>query len=193
MLTSNEKKVLRLLLSSYDTDYSINSIAKECKLAPNGAYKILTKFEKEGILSFKKIANLKSYKLNFQNNKIFSILELALIPELEKKIQLRLEDLKNLKNITKSCVFFGSYLNKKEPDDLDIFFIVEKQNYKKYSDELEKAKEIIPIKIHDVVQTVDDLKQNIQKKDEVIINILRKGVIVWGHDVIIQMIKDVYR
>jgi len=38
---------------------SINQIARKCKIAPNGTLKILKKFEREGILKFKKIANIK--------------------------------------------------------------------------------------------------------------------------------------
>ena len=45
MLTKNEKRVLRLLLTAFDKQYSINNVAKECGLVPNGAYKILKKFE----------------------------------------------------------------------------------------------------------------------------------------------------
>ena len=69
MLTKNEKKVLRLLLTAFDRQYSINNIAKECGLVPNGAYKILKKFEEEGILKAKHIANIKSYSINFDDEK----------------------------------------------------------------------------------------------------------------------------
>ena len=47
------------------------------------------------------------------NIKTFSILKLALISDLEKKIQLRLEDLQKLKVFTKVCIIFGSYIHKK--------------------------------------------------------------------------------
>ena len=60
MLTRNEKKVLRLLLTAFDMEYSINNIAKECGLAPNGAYKILKKFEGEGILKANLIVQFKA-------------------------------------------------------------------------------------------------------------------------------------
>ena len=67
MLSANEKKVLRLLMSSLNASYSINQIAKECKLSPNGAFKILKKFEKEGVLRAVNIANIRAYKINFDN------------------------------------------------------------------------------------------------------------------------------
>lgn len=54
MITANERKVLKFILVHFDTEHSINQIAKECVLSPNGAYKILKKFEKEEILGKKK-------------------------------------------------------------------------------------------------------------------------------------------
>ena len=166
MLTDKERKVLRLLLSAFDTDYSINQIAKECKLAPNGALKILRKFEIEGILEVKNIANIKSYRINFQSEKTPLIFELALMHELEGRMKHRMEDLNELRKLTKSCILFGSYTNlKKEPHDMDVLFIIDKQNYREYKKRLATIKEIIPAKVHDVVQTEEDLKENIKKNN----------------------------
>src|SRR3989338_8316633 len=119
MITENAKKVLRFILTAFDVDYSINNIAEECNLTPNGAYKILKKFEKEGVLQYKKIANIKSYKINFNDEKTINLLGLILTPTIEKeRIKYRTEDLKSLREITKVCILFGSYITaKKEPDD----------------------------------------------------------------------------
>jgi len=194
MLTINEKKVLKLLFTAFDEDYSINNIAKKCSLSPNGAAKILNKFEKQGILKPKKIANIKSYKINFENEKTPIILELTLIPKLEKRLKYRLDDLKELKEITKICIIFGSYINiSKKPNDLDILFVLDKNNFKKYKKKLPNLREIIPVKIHDVLQTEEDLKQNIIQKDKIILDILKTGIILWGQKTIVEIIKDVYK
>ena len=50
MLTINEKKVLKELFYFFGEDYSINEISRKCDIAPNGALKILRKFEKIGII-----------------------------------------------------------------------------------------------------------------------------------------------
>lgn len=194
MLTNNEKKVLRLLLTAFDRQYSINNIAKECSLAPNGAFKILKKFEKEGILKSNKIANIKSYSINFDNEKTGNILELALMPILEGRLKYRQEDFKDLKEITKVCILFGSYIDlKKEPHDLDVLFVIDKDNFKNYKKGLEVIKDIVPANIHDVLQTEEDLKNNVKNKDKVILQILREGVILWGINIMIKVIKNVYK
>lgn len=194
MLTDNEIKILRLLMTSFDRDYSINNIAKECNLSPNGALKILKKFEREDIFKTKKIANIISYKLNFENEKTANIVELALMPELKEKAKHRLEDFKELKEITKSCILFGSYISeKKESHDLDVLFILEKKNFKKYKKKLIEIKHVVPAEIHDVLQTEEDLKNNLLKKDNVILEILNKGIILWGQKTIVNVIKNVYQ
>lgn len=192
MITKNEKKVLRLILTAFGSDYSINNVAKECGLTPNGAYKILKKFENEGILRYKKIANIKSYKINFDNEKTTKILELILIPDIEGRIEYRTKDLESLRKITKACILFGSYITaKKEPNDLDILFVFERANYKEYKKRLAGIKEITPVKIHDIIQTEEDLATNIREKNKAVLNALKNGIVLWGQEMMIRVIKNV--
>lgn len=192
MITKNEKKVLRFILMAFGTDYSINNIARVCGLTPNGTYKILKKFEKEGILQYKKIANIKSYKINFDNEKTTSVLGLVLIAAIEEdRIRYRAEDLKPLREITKICILFGSYATaKKEPSDLDALFVFDRANYKEYKKRLADIKDITPVKIHDVIQTEEDLITNIKKKSKAVLNALKNGIILWGQETIIRVIKN---
>ncbi|MDP1695060.1 MAG: hypothetical protein Q8L34_05980 [Candidatus Woesearchaeota archaeon] len=193
MLTVNEKQVLRFLAASIGKDYSINDIARECKLTPNGAYKLLSKWEKEDVLNAKTIANIRSYKLNFENEKTRNILNLAFMATtLQGRIKLRTEDLKPLKSMTQICIIFGSYTTaKKNPADLDIVFVLEKKNFEKYKQMLSKVQEITPIKIQDIIQTTKDLEQNIKKKDPVIAEVIKKGIVLWGFDVLVKVIANV--
>ena len=194
ILTENEKKVLRLLLAFYDTEFSINQIAKECGLSPNGALKILKKLEREQVLIPKKIANIKSYRINFMSEKADFILELALMPELDTKLMYRLKDFEELKQIAGACILFGSYLRQKnQPNDLDVLFVLDRKNYKGYKKQLENIKQIVPAKIHDIIQTEEDFKKNIKNKDKIINEILNKGVVLWGYKLIWGAVKDVYQ
>ncbi len=192
ILTMNERHVLRFLAASTGKDYSMNEIAKLCKLTPNGAHKLLTKLEKEGVLKAKPIANLKAYKLDFESEKTARVLELAFMPDsLEGRVKLRADDLKQLKVVTKSCVLFGSYITtKKEPGDLDVLFVLERKNFEAYKQALSKVQDITPIKIQDVVQTTDDLQQNLKKGDPIVVEALRNGIVLWGFDVLVQVVKN---
>jgi len=194
MLTHNEKKVLRVLLTLFKENLSINQIAKKCSITPNGTLKILRKFEKEGILKSKKIANIISYSINFENEKTKNILELSLNEELTGRVKFRYEDLKILKEITDACILFGSYIDqKKEPNDMDVLFILNKLQFKKYKEESLQIYKTIPIKVQDILQTEEDFKKNIANKDKVILEILKTGKIFWGSKKIISIIENEYQ
>src|SRR3989338_8044047 len=185
MITPNEKKVLRYLLAYHNVN-SINQIARSCQLSPNGAHKIFRKFEKEGMVTGSKIANLISYKINFKSREAKKILEFILLPTKDKKIQFRYHDLAPLEKVTSLCILFGSYITTKEkPNDLDVLFVVEKKKYAAYHQLLEKVKLIVPLKIHDVVQTSLDLQKNIRVKEPFIVDILHKGIVLWGQESLI--------
>ena len=166
ILIVNEKKLLRLLAVS-TKEHSINEIAQKCELTPNGAYKILKKLEQEEIIKPKKIANILSYKLDFNNAKTAIVLELAFIPDkLESRVKNRANDLQPLKELTTACIVFGSHItSKKEPNDLDLLFVLENDKFDNYKKILSKVKDITPIKIHDIIQNSKDLEQNIKKED----------------------------
>lgn len=192
MTTANEQKVIRFLASNVK-DLSINEIARKCKLTPNGAYKILKKFELEEIISPKRIANILSYKLDFNKLKTSRIVELAFIPSrLEGRIKQRDDDLQMLKEKTKICILFGSYISsKKEHGDLDILFVLDKKQFNDFKKNLAKIQDIVPIKIHDIIQTKEDLKQNIKKEDMIVLKSIREGIVLWGFEELVKIIKNV--
>lgn len=194
MLTKNEKNVLKMLFYAHGRIYSINRIAKECNIAPNGALKILRKFEKEGVLRFENIGNMKSYMLDFNNEKTKNILKLALIPEINGRIKFRAEDLNQLRKFAFICIIFGSYIDmKKEPNDIDLFFILKDKKFNEYRRESSLIYKTMPVKVHDVIQTEKDIIDNLRKKDKVVMEILETGIILWGYDKIISIIENGFK
>ncbi len=198
ILTLNEKRVLRFLATSPNRDYSINGIAKACGITPNGAHRLLNKFHMLGILEPEHIANIKSYKLDFseeKKEKTMRILELAFtIDILEGRIKPRKLDLASLKDRTEACILFGSYITtKQKPNDLDILFVLKQKDFVEFKRGLAKAQDIIPLKIHEVIQTEDDLRQNLKKGDPLVIEALRNGIVLWGEDILVKVVKDAVR
>ncbi len=194
MFTAKEGKILRFLMTCF-SDHSINHVAKECDITARGTYKILKKLEKEQIVSYKEISNIKSYSINFDNPLILSYLEIVLKDERtnQPKIKIRLQDLSKMKDICKACLLFGSYITgKKEPNDIDILFVFEKKDYKKFDKELESIRLISPYKVHDMIQAPIDILDNLKKQDKAILDIIRNGVVLWGHDFIARSVKDAH-
>lgn len=192
MLTRNETRIIRLLATTKEI-LSINAIAKNVRTAPNGAYKTLNKLEKESIIKSKIVGNMKTYKLNFEDEKTKRVLELSFIPKKkEERIKQREADLIELKKITKVCILFGSYITKKKlPHDLDVLVVLEKEDFNDYKKTLEKVQERTPLKIHDVVQTKDDVINNIVRGDAIISIAIQIGVVLWGYDTLVEVIKNV--
>lgn len=198
MFTLKEARLLRFLMVSFDPT-SINEIAKECKLSPNGAYKILKKLEKLNIVKAKHIGKIKAYAIDFDNELALENIKLALgdIRTKQPKVKVRIEDFKDFKKFCKAGFLFGSYLTKKDPRDLDVLFVFEKDKYglfKKSLDNLRKnyAKFLIPYPIHDIIQTPSDITDNLRSRDKVVAEIIKEGVIMWGYDAIARSIKNAH-
>lgn len=191
VFTENERKVLKFIGAS-GGNVSINDLSNQINISTGSAYKVLTKFEKEGVITAFPISNIVTYPFNFTNEKTKPVIELVYAPEqLENKIKMRAYDLKPLKDTTQLCLLFGSYITSKQnPSDLDILFVIEKEKFVDYKKALTKVQLITPIKIQDVVQTKEDLIQNIRKQDPIIVEALKKGIALWGFELLAEVIQD---
>ncbi len=192
MLTANEKKVLRYLLVNFDRDKSINEVAKDCLLSPNGAYKLLRKLEREGVLSQKSIANIKAFKVVCSSLKARRILELAFLDPVKGRVEQRSQDLLPLQNVAQICIAFGSYLTeKKDPKDLDLLLVIDKSDFAAYKKILKEVQVVVPVKIHDILQTKQDFLNNLRQDNKVIKLALQQGIVLWGHEQLMEVLIDV--
>lgn len=191
MITKNQSKILKFLATgSYSKNY-INNIARECSIGVSSSQWILKKFEEQNIVKHENIGNLKSYYISF-NDKSKNFLSLAYSDKLNNKLENRKRELEPLMNISKIAIVFGSYTHKENPNDIDILFVLEKSSdYKKFSEKLEEVKPIVPIKIHSILQTRKDLIENAGKKDKIVIEALRNGILLWGGKYLVEALEDV--
>ena len=108
----------------------------------------------------------------------------------------KLKDMKNVLEVDTGDKSGGNYYFSKQrgffPQMLEEVIKKRKQYKEEYKKKLSAVKGIVPAEIHDVVQTEEDMKKNIIKKDEVILNILRKGIVLWGQKTITKVIQGVY-
>jgi len=190
-LTQNEARVIDFLVRNFNERNSINEIGKRLKLSPMGAYKILKKLEKIKAAVPEKIGQAIYYKPNFNDEVGIKLSEFVLVQNnLNPYAQMQADDLRPLRELTQSCILFGSVLAKGiDAKDIDIMIVLEKKNYPKIRDVLENIKKLKPKKIHEMVQTKEDLLKNIKKSDEVILDIIKKGKILWGAEIIVEAIK----
>lgn len=191
-LTENEARVIDFLIRNFKERNSINGVGRKLKISPRGIYKLLKKLEKINAIKPEKIGNAIYYKVNLDDEIGIKLAEFVLVQnELNSYAKVQAEDLKPLKDITLSCILFGSVLKKgREAKDIDILLVLEKKNFKKVYNNLKEIKELKPKKIHDVMQSKEDLVKNVRKNDEVILDIIKNGKILWGAEIIVEGIKN---
>ena len=191
-LTKNELRVIDFLIRNFREKNSINEIGRRLEISPRGIYKILKKLEKINAIVPENIGNAIYYKINLEDNIGIKLSEFVLTyNELNSYSNVVDNDLKPLREVTECCILFGSVIEKGiNAKDIDILLVFEKENFNKINNILNNIKNIKPKRIHDIIQNKKDLENNIRKNDEVILDIIKKGKILWGSEIIVYAIKD---
>lgn len=191
-LTVNEARIIDFLIRNFRERNSINALARKLEVSHTGVHKILRKLESVKVLKPEKIGNSIYYKVNLGEGIGVKIAEFVFAQnELNSYAKVIEEDLKVLEPLTQSCILFGSVLQKgREARDIDVLLVFEKKNFKKVHQKLEEIREMKPKKIHDVMMAKEDLVKNIKKNDEVVLDIIKNGRVLWGSGIIVEGIKN---
>ena len=114
-----------------------------------------------------------------------------LIEESRNKAQRWIEEFKEIFDYTEAVIIFGSIIkNPQHARDVDVLLVYERKNHEKISNFISAKNKVLFKKIHDIPQTLEDLKENL-KKNPAIIDAIRSGYILKGHDKITEVLKDV--
>lgn len=183
MLDNKEKIVLKIFKNP-EKEFSISEISKEINISPMGGLKIVRKLEQEGILSLRNIGRSKIPNINFSNDyaKRYVVFLLRKEAELSSpKIKVWISEVKKIKNASVG-VLFGSVLRKeRQSNDIDVLFVTNQERFKKLRAEIDNINSINIKRLHPLYQTEKDFKDNLRKKDKVLLNAI-KGIIVFGGD-----------
>ncbi|MBU2637871.1 MAG: winged helix-turn-helix domain-containing protein [Nanoarchaeota archaeon] len=190
-LTENEAKTMDFLVRNFYTDCNINQLARILKISPGGMFKILRKLKERGFLAEKRAGNNAFYKINFSSNDALDACKFAMTGKaLTPYISVWIKDLEPVSELADISLLFGSVLKKgKEAGDIDILLVFGRKNLKKVEVAIEKLNKIKPKKLHAVYQTMDDLIENIKKRDKAILEEIRTGVVLKGRGFLVEAIK----
>lgn len=192
--TGNELKVLDYLVRHFTQRNSINQLAKRVGLSAPGAMKLLAKLESHNIVTAEKLSNAVYYRINFATAQAVKLIEFVLLQRnLNPYARVQAEDLEKLKGIAIACVLYGSVLAKGEDArDIDALLVLDDRTFEKDLASLQKAlrdiNSVKPKHIHDLVLTREDLVKNLAKGDEVVLEIIRTGQVLWGPEIIVEAI-----
>ena len=190
-ITKNEAKVVDFILRNFSSNYNINQIAREVKLSPRGAFKILKKLESNKVLISQKIGNNLIYKINFENDFSLDVCQFVLAEkEATPYIQAWINDLQPLKEFTEMSILFGSVLTKeKQANDVDILLVFPEENLSQVQEQIKKINQIKSKKTHVIIQTKKDLLNNIKKRNPALLEEIKTGLILWGRNILVGAIK----
>jgi len=179
---SKEREIIKILFKDFLTPHNSRTISKLIGISHAGAFKILKKLEKREIVVPKRIGNAVIYSLNAKNPIVSKEVELALIIE-AKNFERWSEDFKELGNKVNFLILFGSILrNEKEAKDIDLLIVAEKKNFKYIEKIIGARKRISNKRIHALIQTSDNFKSDVDKGNKTMIEILKKGIVLFGQE-----------
>lgn len=187
---TNEQEIIKLLFKDFLTDYNSRSISKIIGISHAGAFKILKKLEKRNIVKPKRIGNSVIYSMNLENPITNKEIEMALVIE-SQNFRRWVEEFKELENKVSFAILFGSIIsNEKSARDIDLLVVINKRKYENIKKIIEKRQKILPKKIHSLIQTLEDFKNDVINRNKVIVEILKKGIVLYGQEELRKVMKS---
>ena len=192
MIPKNTKKIILYLLRNLEL-VNINQISKKLSISVGSAFKILKDLEKSNIVVSSSLGNAKFYQIDLNNEDTMRWCEILLSEErrnLKGYSKIYAEEIKKFEH-SELIILFGSVLNNKDFNDIDVLFITNKpKEVTKFCLTLSKirTKPVVPL-----ILKKEDLIKEIKNNKEVILNILKTGVILSGEGLFIEVLKNVKR
>ena len=190
MIPKNTKKIIFYLLRNLEL-VNINQISKKISISVGSAFKILKDLEKNNIVLSSNLGNSKFYQINLNNEETIKWCEILLSEErrnLKGYSKIYAEEIQKFEN-AELIILFGSALTHKDFNDVDVLFVTNKpKEVTKFCLNLSKIriKPVVPL-----ILRKEDLIKEIKDKKEVVLNILKTGVILLGESAFIEVLKNV--
>ena len=187
---SKEQEIIKILFKDFLDNYNSRSISKIAGISHAGAFKILKKLEKREIVLAKRIGKAIIYSLNMQNALAIREIEMALTIEAQS-YKKWIEEFKKLGGEAKFIILFGSILrNEKEAKDIDILIVAEKNKFNIIKKGINEKNLILTKKIHPLLQTKEDFKEDFKQKNKVLLEITKTGIVLFGQEELTKLLKE---
>src|SRR3989344_7213148 len=188
-ISKNTNKVIDFLLRNIDkVGFNVNQLSKNIKISVGSAHKILHELKKEEIVIITDMKSSIYYKLNLNNPDTIDICKLILRENkkhLPSYIKIYVEEIEKFKE-AEIIILFGSILNKKDFNDVDVLFITNK--IKEVNLFCGETSKIRTKPINPLIMKFDDFIKNI--KNKVVSEIINKGIVIKGEDKYIEALKN---
>ena len=188
-MTKNERELLLILFKDFTNYYNANSISKILNITHVGAQKIFKRLS--NILTSKRIGKSIVYKLNLDEDYPKKLISFLLTEEADNFKRWK-EEFKELFKKDRIIIMFGSSIkNYSVSKDIDIMIVMDKKDIKEINEIIKEKEKILPKPLHVIKLTDDDLLTNVKNKKKAIIDIIKNGIILYGQDKYVELIKNV--
>ena len=197
MLPANLTKIIEFVFRNIPNKFNVNQLSRILKISVGSAYKILKSLEEKNIVTSRKIGNGIYYALNLGNKETENIVELVLIDSRNDSLaknslaSIYAKDLRETEKFSKAVILFGSIIERKDANDVDVLFIINKGKTKAVEDFCLKLSNLRPKMVNPLSMTTADFRKNVKKQDKVVMDILKNGIILFGEDEIIKTLKGI--
>ena len=191
-LTEKERETLLILFKEFAACYNANSISKILKISHVGAQKIFKRLLKENLIEDKQIGKSIIYRLRLEDDYVCKLISFLLADEANSKFKRWKEEFKALFKKDRVVMLFGSAIkNYEAARDIDIILIIGKKDYKEVKKIMNEKQELLPKELHSIEMTEEDLIKNIKKREKAVMDAIKNGVILYGQDKYVEVIKNV--
>lgn len=197
MLPGNLAKIVEHLVRNVPNRFNVNQIARGLEISVGSAYKILKSLHEREIVVSQRIGNGIYYALNLDNKEAGKVVELVLMESKNKSLaknpqaSVYAKDLQEATKFSRAAILFGSILERKDANDVDVLFIIDKGKAKAAEGFCLRLSNLRPKRVNPLLMTAADFRKNVVKQDRVVTDILKKGMIIFGEDEIVKALKGV--
>jgi DNA-binding Lrp family transcriptional regulator len=190
MIPKNTKKIILYLLRNLEL-VNINQISKKLNISVGSAFKILKELEKDNLVISSVLGNAKFYRINLNNEETIKWCEILISEErrnLKGYSKIYAEEIQKFEH-AEMVILFGSVLTNRDFNDIDVLFIANKpKEVTKFCLNLSniRTKPVVPL-----ILKKEDFIKEIKNNREVILNILKTGIILKGDSVFLKVLKNV--
>lgn len=189
-LTEKEMEALLILFKDFNVFHNANSISKVLKISRIGALKLFRRLEGHGLLSSQKIGKSIIYKLRLDDDYVKKLVAFLLADEANSFRRWK-EEFKGLSGKGRTVMLFGSVLrNYEKANDIDLL-VVSARHDREVDKVLAGKAKILPKRLHAIRLTASELESNVKRKEAAILDIVRTGVVLYGQDEYVEVLKNV--
>ena len=187
--------LLKLLLKEFTSSHTVSSIAETLKISRVGTWKALKTLEKDGLIRLDKISSKKTATFTANLNWENPLTEKALALILAKEASDHKKWVATFNSLEKKHDFlllYGSILHSpKKARDVDVLLIT--KDFRGARKSFEKIQVTQLNKVHALILAEEELQQEIKSNNKAIIDALRRGVVLFGQESFVKLIKSMER